>query len=102
QNMSGWARLQVRGDPGTKVTLRFAELVYDNGMINRENIRGAKSRDVYILRGDGLETYEPRFTYHGFRYVEVTGYPGTPSIDSLRGRVVHTAVDTVGSFLASK
>jgi len=102
QNMSGWARLQVRGDAGTKVTLRFAELTYDNGMINRENIRGAKSRDVYILRGDGLETYEPRFTYHGFRYVEVTGYPGTPSLDSLRGRVVHTAVDTVGSFAASK
>ena len=71
-------------------------------MINRENIRGAKSRDIYILRGDGEEDYHPRFTYHGFRYVELTGYPGTPSLDSLRGHVVHTAVETTGSFVASK
>ena len=82
--------------------LRFAELLYDNGMINRENMRGAKERDIYILRGDGEEHYHPRFTYHGFRYVEVTGYPGTPSLDSLRGHVVHTAVQTTGSFVASK
>jgi alpha-L-rhamnosidase len=102
QNMSGWAQLRVQGPAGTEVTMRFAELVYPNGMINRENIRGAKSRDIYTLKGEGQETYEPRFTYHGFRYVELTGYPGTPSLDSLRGRVVHTAVGTVGSFVASK
>ena len=102
QNMSGWAQLRVQGPAGTQVTLRFAELVYPNGMINRENIRRAKSRDIYTLKGQGQETYEPRFTYHGFRYVEVTGYSGTPSLDSLRGRVVHTAVETVGSFVASK
>jgi alpha-L-rhamnosidase len=102
QNMSGWVQLRVQGPAGTQVTLRFAELVYPGGMINRENIESAKSRDIYILKGEGQETYEPRFTYHGFRYVEVTGYPGTPSLDSLRGRVVHTAVGTVGSFVASK
>lgn len=102
QNMSGWAQLRVQGPVGTQVTLRFAELVYPNGMINRENLRGAKSRDIYTLKGEGQETYEPRFTYHGFRYVELTGYPGTPSLDSLRARVVHTAVGTVGSFVASK
>src|SRR5208337_225484 len=82
--------------------IRFAELLYSDGMINRDNIRGAESRDIYILKGDGVEMYEPRFTYHGFRYVEVTGFPGTPSLDSLRGRVVHTSVETVGSFAASK
>ena len=98
QNMSGWARLRVQGTAGTKVTLRYAEELYDNGMINRENLRQAKSRDIYILRGGDAETYEARFTYHGFRYVEVTGFPGTPSLDSVRGRVVHTAVSTVGSF----
>ncbi len=103
QNMSGWALLRVQGPAGTKVTLRYAELLYDNGMINRENIRAAKSRDIYILRGGGEpETYEARFTYHGFRYVEVTAFPGTPSLDSLRGRVVHTAVTPIGSFAASK
>src|SRR2546427_8604904 len=102
QNSSGWVQLRVSGPRGAAVKMRFSELVYDNGMINRQNIREAKSRDIYILRGEGVETYEPRFTYHGFRYVEVTGYPGTPSLDSLRGRVVHTAVDPTGSFVASK
>jgi len=101
QNFSGWVDLHVIGPRGAQVQLRFAELLYDTGMINRENLRGAKARDIYILRGDGEECYHPRFTYHGFRYVEVTGYPGTPSLDSLRGHVVHTAVKTTGSFVAS-
>ena len=102
QNMSGWVQLRVRGPAGTRVTLRFAELVYPDGSIDRENLGSAKSRDIYTLKGEGEEIYEPRFTYHGFRYVEVTGFPGTPSLDSLRGRVVHTAVGTAGSFVASK
>ncbi len=101
QNFSGWANLRVSGPRGARVQLRFAELLYPTGMINRENIRDAKARDIYILRGDEEECYHPRFTYHGFRYVEVTGYPGTPSLDSLRGHVVHTAVKTTGSFVAS-
>ena len=102
QNISGWAELRVRGPRGTAVRMRFAELTYDDGMINRDNIRDAKAADTYILRGEGDEVYEPRFTYHGFRYVELTGYPGTPSLDSIRGRVVHSAVESVGSFVASK
>jgi len=104
QNFSGWVQLRVKGPRGTRVGLRFSELIYDDGMINRENIRAAKSRDIYILRGgEGAgEVYEPRFTYHGFRYVEVTGFPGTPGLDSLRGRVVHSAVESTGNFAASK
>jgi alpha-L-rhamnosidase len=102
QNFSGWARLRVSGPRGNEVTLRFSELLYDNGMINRENLRGAKSRDTYLLRGEGVETYEPRFTYHGFRYVELTGFPGTPGLDTLRGRVVHSAVEPTGSIVFSK
>ena len=101
QNFSGWARLHVSGPRGTAIRLRFAELIYDDGMINRETIRRAKARDIYILRGEGEETWEPRFTYHGFRYVELTGYPGTPNLDTLRGRVVHSAVEPTGSFAAS-
>jgi alpha-L-rhamnosidase len=101
QNFSGWVRLRVTGPRGTTVKMRFSELIYPDGMINRENIRGAKSRDIYILRGEGVETHEPRFTYHGFRYVELTGYPGTPSLETLRGRVVHSAVEPSGSFAAS-
>jgi len=102
QNFSGWARLSVSGPRGTDVRMRFAELLYDNGMINRENLRSARAEDHYILKGEGEETWEPRFTYHGFRYVEVTGYPGTPALDAIRGRVVRSAVRPAGSFAASK
>ena len=99
QNMTGWAELKVRGPAGTEVTMRYAEVLYKDGMINRENLRTAKSRDTYTLSGRGLETYEPRFTYHGFRYIEVTGYPGTPELDSARAQVVHSAVDSDGKLL---
>jgi alpha-L-rhamnosidase len=102
QNISGWAQLGVKGPRGTAVTLRFSEVAYPDGMIDTENLREAKQRDIYVLRGEDEETYEPRFTYHGFRYVEVTGFPGVPSLDSVRGRVVHSSVESVGSFTASK
>lgn len=101
QNFSGWAQLRVKGPSGAAVRMRFSELISENGMINRENIRRARAEDTYILRGEGLEVYEPRFTYHGFRYVEVTGFPGTPSLDSIRGRLVHTNVEPTGSFISS-
>ncbi|MGB9835837.1 MAG: family 78 glycoside hydrolase catalytic domain [Candidatus Saccharicenans sp.] len=102
QNISGWAQLRVRGPRGTDVRLRFAELLYENGLINQENLRSARAEDHYILKGEGEEVWEPRFTYHGFRYIEVTGFPGTPKIDSVRGRVVHTAVSPAGNFSCSK
>ena len=102
QNFSGWARLRVQGPRGTDVRLRFAELLYDNGTLNQENLRSAQAEDHYILMGEGEEVWEPRFTYHGFRYVEVMGFPGTPKLDSIRGRVVHSAVEPVGNFAASK
>jgi alpha-L-rhamnosidase len=102
QNFIGWAQLRVRGPRGTAVRLRFAELLYDNGMINQENLRAARAADVYILKGEGEEVWEPRFTYHGFRYVELSGFPGVPAVNSVRGRVVHSAVEPVGSFACSK
>jgi alpha-L-rhamnosidase len=102
QNTAGWAELRVSGPRGATVRLRYSELIYPDGMINRANLRTAKSRDLYTLRGGGREVYEPRFTYHGFRYVELTGYPGTPSLETLRARVVHSAVASTGSFVASK
>ncbi len=103
QNFAGWTQLRVKGPRGAKVRLRHAELVYDDGTLNVENLRNARATDTYILRGDGEEEiYEPRFTYHGFRYVELTGFPGTPRLDTLRGRVVHTDVKPHGGFAASK
>ena len=85
QNFSGWVRLRVQGPKGTTVRLRHAELLYEDGMLNTENLRKANATDVYILRGDRQEeVYEPRFTYHGFRYVELTGYPGVPAPGAVR------------------
>ncbi|MBD3414482.1 MAG: Bacterial alpha-L-rhamnosidase, partial [Candidatus Aminicenantes bacterium] len=101
QNFSGWAELSVSGPQGTKVQMRFAELLYENGMINQENLRSAKARDVYILKGEGQEVYEPRFTYHGFRYAELRGYPGVPKLDTLKGKVVHSSVHQMGNFSCS-
>ncbi|MBI3666699.1 MAG: family 78 glycoside hydrolase catalytic domain, partial [Acidobacteria bacterium] len=101
QNFSGWTRLRARGPRGSKVTLRHAELLYDDGTLNQENLRAAKATDTYILRGEGEEVYEPRFTYHGFRYVEVTGYPGKPDKEAILGRVTHSAMSPTGTFECS-
>ncbi len=103
QNFSGWALLRVTGPAGTKVRIRYAEVENPDGTINVENLRSAKSTDLYILKGAGEEEeYEAHFTYHGFRYVELTGYPGTPSLETIRGREVHNAVRTIGNFASSK
>jgi alpha-L-rhamnosidase len=102
QNMVGWCHLTVRGPAGTRVTLRHAETLQADGSLYLDNIRGAKVTDVYTLRGQGTEVYEPRFTYHGFRYVELTGYPGTPTLATLEGRVVNDDVATAGSFTCSQ
>ncbi|MEM2889239.1 MAG: family 78 glycoside hydrolase catalytic domain [Candidatus Bathyarchaeia archaeon] len=101
QNFTGWVRLTVTGPRGTKVNLRYSELLNPDGTINVAPNRMANATDTYILKGQEIEVYEPRFTYHGFRYVEVTGFPGVPNINSLQGVVVHSDVESVGSFSCS-
>ncbi|MGB8959699.1 MAG: family 78 glycoside hydrolase catalytic domain [Candidatus Aminicenantales bacterium] len=101
QNFSGWTRLNVEGPMGTEVRLRHAELVNDDGTLNLGPNENAEATDVYILRGGGPEVHEPRFTYHGFRYVEMTGYPGEPGTGALEGRFVHSDVGRVGEFRSS-
>ncbi|MDH7480629.1 MAG: family 78 glycoside hydrolase catalytic domain [Armatimonadota bacterium] len=101
QNFSGWCRLKVSGPAGTEVRLRYAEVLYDYGMVNQENLRSARATDRYILKGDGVEVYEPRFTYHGFRYVQLEGFPGEPDLDTLLGCVVRTDFPQRGSFECS-
>lgn len=98
QNASGWARLKVRGPRGTRITLRYAEDVAADGSLDVTSNEKALATDVYILRGQGWETYEPHFTFHGFRYVEVTGLPEPPRLNQLEGRVVHTDVTPTGRF----
>jgi alpha-L-rhamnosidase len=102
QNMVGWATLKVNGAAGTRVQLRFAEILNPDGTIYRANLRNAAATDSYILRGGGEETFSPHFTFHGFRYVEVTGYPGTPTLDSITGNVVSSiAGDPVAKLATS-
>ncbi len=85
QNMVGVVRLKVSAPAGTKVTLRHAEMLNPDGTIYTKNLRGALSTDNYICNGDGVEVWQPRFTFHGFRYVELTGLSGRPS-DKMRSR----------------
>lgn len=101
QNMVGVVRLRVRGPVGTRVTIRHAEMLEADGTPHTANLRWAKATDTYILRGDGEEIYEPAFTFHGFRYVELTGYPGEPHQDAVTGVVLASATPETGSFRCS-
>jgi alpha-L-rhamnosidase len=101
QNMVGWVRLAVQGERGTRVQLRFAEILAPDGSLYLENLRSARQLDTYVLEGEGLETYEPRFTFHGFRYVEVTGLPGDVAPEAITGCVVHSDTPRSGTFECS-
>lgn len=100
-NLVGFARLSVSGDAGTMVTMRFAELLHKDSTVAQENLRSAKATDYYILKGGGPETWQPRFTYHGFRYVQVEGYPGKPDETSLTAFQIYSAASTTGQFSCS-
>jgi alpha-L-rhamnosidase len=101
QNLVGWCRLRVSGARGAQVTLRHAETLKPDGSLYVANLRTARAADTYTLRGGGTEVWEPRFTYHGFRFVEVTGYPGRPTADALEARVVHDDMEKAGDFQSS-
>ncbi len=101
QNMVGWCRLRVSGPRGTQVTLRHAETLNPDGSLYVANLRSARAADTYTLKGAGVEVWEPRFTYHGFRYVEMTGFPGQPGTAALEGRVVHDDMARAGDFTSS-
>ncbi len=102
QNMVGRVRLHVKGAAGTVITLRHAEMLNGDGTVYVKNLRGAAQVDRYVLRGaPGGEVFEPHFTYHGFRYVEVTGLSEAPSKDDLAGRVVYSSAPQTGTFSCS-
>jgi alpha-L-rhamnosidase len=98
QNVSGWVRIRARGPAGTTITAKFAELLHADGTADLSNLRLAKATDRFILAGTGDESFEPSFTYHGFRYVEIAGYPGVPTADDIEGIVVHSACRETGSM----
>ena len=98
QNLAGWVRLTADGSAGAEVTLRFAESLHPNGTVDQTNLRKAFARDVFVLNGKGTQTWEPTFTYHGFRYVQIEGYPGELKPDALEIRVVRSAMAVRGRF----
>jgi alpha-L-rhamnosidase len=101
RNLSGWAAIEVRGTEGTKISLRFAESLKEDGTVSQENLRSAAAEDIYIVKGAGAEQWEPSFTYHGFRYVQVEGFPYEPAGDDILIRVVRSAVESTGKFRCS-
>ena len=103
QNIAGWVRIHISGATrGIKIVIRHAEAEKSDGTLDTFTNRSALATDTYICKGvTGEEIYEPRFTYHGFRYVEVTGYPGTPSLSDLEGCALHSDVEHTGSFSSS-
>ncbi len=101
QNFSGWIRLKVTGKAGDRVVMRFGEMLKADGTVYTANLRSARATDTYILKGGGEEVWEPHFTFHGFRYVQLTGLPGKPTPDTVTGIVVHSDAPLTSSFACS-
>jgi hypothetical protein len=101
QNMVGWCRVTLSGPAGTQVTLRHGEMLNPDGTLYTTNLRTASQTDVFILNGTNNQVFEPHFTYHGFRYVELTGMAGTPTTATITGRVFHSDMPMSGTFTSS-
>ncbi len=101
QNMVGWIRLRVSGQAGTTVTIRHAEVMDKYGEFYTDNLRAAKATLQYTLNGQGEETYEPSFTFMGFRYVAIEGFPGELKPENLIGVVIHSDMEPIGTFECS-
>ncbi|QHI68721.1 alpha-L-rhamnosidase [Tichowtungia aerotolerans] len=101
QNMVGVAELKVQAPAGTRITLRFGEMLNENGTVYTDNLRAARATDVYIAKGGGEEIWTPRFTYHGFRYVQVEGLPDDLPIDTVTGMVWMSGLKETASFECS-
>ncbi len=102
QNMVGWVRMNVQGAAGTTVTLRHAEVLDKQGNFYIDNLRAAKQTNRYTLKGDGVEVYEPHFTFQGFRYVAVEGYPGELDLNSVTSVVIHSDIRPASEFATSQ
>jgi alpha-L-rhamnosidase len=101
QNFSGWVKMDVEGKRGDKVKLRFAESLQSDGQLYVANLRDARVTDIYTLKGVGRESWQPTFVTHGFRFVEITGYPGIPELKDFEGHFVYDDMETIGRFACS-
>jgi alpha-L-rhamnosidase len=100
QNIAGWCAMKIKGKAGTAITLRHAEWLKENGEVYTEALGKAKQTDVFILSG-GDDYFEPRFTYHGFQYVEISGLDTAPDMNSIVARAVSSDPEVTGSFECS-
>ncbi len=100
QNMVGWCRLKANAPAGTKITVRYAEVLNEDGTLYTANLRKAAQVNEYTWPG-GERELEPHFTYHGFRYVEVTGLHSMPTAETITGRVFHSSAPDTGTFSCS-
>ncbi len=101
QNMVGWLRFKVKGPKGTTIEIRHAEVLDKDGNFYTENLRRAKQTITYTLKGDGVEVFEPHFTWQGFQYFAVKGWPGEPSLEDFTGVVVHSDITPTMEFSCS-
>ena len=101
QNMVGWIRIGASGSDGDVITIKHAEVLDKEGNMYYDNLRAAKCTNTYLLKGGREETFEPHFTFQGFRYVMVSGYPGELSADDIRGMVIHSDMKPSGTFSCS-
>ena len=101
QNMVGRVRFKGTAPAGTTIILRFAEILDENGALYTTNLRSADATDYYTFKGEGEEVWEPKFTFHGFRYVEIEGYHGAVNKDTITGIVLHSAMEQTGTFECS-
>jgi alpha-L-rhamnosidase len=101
QNMVGWARFHVTAPAGTTIVLRHGEVLDKAGNLYTQNLRTAQQTIRYTAKGEGIETYEPHFTFQGFRYVAVSGWLGEPTLDNFTGIVVHSDLISNGMFASS-
>ena len=101
QNMVGWLSISLKGRAGDTIKLRFAETMKGTDSIYLANMRNAQVTDKYMVKGEGSEQWEPRFTYHGFRYAEISGLRAAPDLSDLEGKVIYDDIETTGTFHTS-
>ncbi len=101
QNLVGWVHFKLKGNKGDKITLNHAEVLDQEGNFYTANLREAKAQDEYWFKGEGTEEYAPRFTFHGFRYLKVSDFPGEVNPEDLEACVIHSDMPSTGSFECS-
>lgn len=101
KNFAGWVRIRLNGERGSAITITPAEMVRPDGSVDPTSLRRARPVDTYIFKGEGVEEWEPRFTYHGFRYAQIAGLSGKPEPGMFTGCIIRSGVERIGDFRSS-